>query len=94
MGLKLSLSFCAKCHDSVVKSQLLRHSHTTRHNHYHGSSPQKEKPRFAKKHFSLCAAGFLGLCCSSEHQMHLGIIQTSLASALGFLGFSFLRKSP
>ena len=53
VGLKLSVSFCAKCHDSVVKSQLLRHSHTTRHNHWHGSSPQKEKPRFAKKQLSL-----------------------------------------
>ena len=51
MGLKLLVSFCAKCHDSVVKSQLLRHSHTTRHNHWDGSSPQKEKPRFAKKPF-------------------------------------------
>ena len=45
---KLSMSFCAKCHGSVVKSQLLRHSHTTRHNHCHGSSPQKEKTRFAE----------------------------------------------
>ena len=51
MGLKLLVSFCAKCHDSVVKSQLLRHRHTTRHNHWHGSSPQKEKPRFAEKQF-------------------------------------------
>ncbi len=55
MGLKLLVSFCAKCHDSVVKSQLLRHSHTTRHNHWCGSSPQKEKPRFAKKQLLLSA---------------------------------------
>ena len=45
MGLKLLLSFCVKCHDSVVKSLLLRHSHTTSHNHKRGSSPQKEKPK-------------------------------------------------
>ena len=49
VGFKLSLSFCAKCHDFVVKSQLLRHSHTTRHNHRRGSILQKEKTRFAKK---------------------------------------------
>ena len=49
VGLTLILSICDKCHGSVVKSQLLRHSHTTRHNHCHGSSPQKEKTRFAEK---------------------------------------------
>ena len=33
VGFMLILSICAKCHGSVVKSQLLRHSHATRHNH-------------------------------------------------------------
>ena len=51
VGLTLILSICDKCYGSVVKSLLLRHSHTTRHNHCHGSIPQKEKPRFAKKTF-------------------------------------------
>ena len=58
MGLKLLVSFCAKCHDSVVKSRLLRHSHATRHNHWHGSSPQKEKHRFAKKTFFFVRSRF------------------------------------
>ena len=57
MGLKLLVSFCAKCHDSVVKSQLLRHSHATRHNHWHGSSPQKEKPRLFKPKKQLLLRG-------------------------------------
>ena len=65
--LKLSMSFCAKCHGSVVKSQLLRHSHTTRHNHCHGSSPQKEKTRFAKKTmFEILVSRLLTLAVSVE----------------------------
>ena len=53
VGLILFQSLCAQCYDSVFKSALLRQSHTTRHNHWCGSSPQKEKPRFAKKQLSL-----------------------------------------
>ena len=45
MGLILFQSLCAQCYDSVFKSALLRQSHTTRHNHWCGSSPQKEKPK-------------------------------------------------
>ena len=61
--LKLLLSFCAKCHGSVVKSQLLRHSHTTRHNHCHGSSPQKEKTRFAEKQLLLLEKSEISFSC-------------------------------
>ena len=53
VGLTLILSICDKCYGSVVKSTLSRQSHTTRHNHLRGSIPQKEKPRFAKKHLFL-----------------------------------------
>ena len=44
MGLPLILSICGKCYGSVIKSTLLRQSHTTRHDHYSGLIPQKEKP--------------------------------------------------
>ena len=63
MCLKLLLSFCAKCHGSVVKSQLLRHSHTTRHNHCHGSNPQKEKTRFAEKQLLLLEKSEISFSC-------------------------------
>ena len=42
--LKLLQSICVKRYDSVFKSELLSLSHTARHNHFGGSSPQKEKP--------------------------------------------------
>ena len=57
MGFMLKMSICAKRHGSVVKSQLLRHSHATRHNHWHGSSPQKEKPRLFKPKKQLLLRG-------------------------------------
>ena len=50
VGLTLILSISAKCYDSVFKSKLLRQSHTTSHNHYRGSIPQKgkqEKPFYS-----------------------------------------------
>ena len=45
VGLILSESICAQWYAFGFKSTLLRHSHTTFHNHWCGSSPQKEKPR-------------------------------------------------
>ena len=45
VGLQLFQSLCAQCYDSVFKSALLHQSHTTSHNHWGGSSPQKEKTK-------------------------------------------------
>ena len=52
VGLTLILSICAKCYGSVIKSTLLCQRHTTRHDHYRGSIPQKErqkKPFFSEQ---------------------------------------------
>ena len=43
VGLTLILSICDKCYGSVIKSTLLCQPHNTRHDHYRGSIPQKEK---------------------------------------------------
>ena len=51
MGLMLFESICAQRYDSVFKSTLLRQSHTTRHNHWRGSIPQKKNHAIAKKPF-------------------------------------------
>ena len=45
VGLTLILRSCDKCYDSVIKSTLLCQRHTTRHDHYRGSIPQKEKQK-------------------------------------------------
>ena len=67
MGFMLKMSICAKRHGSVVKSQLLRHSHTTRHNHRRGSILQKEKTRFAKNTtFGILVSRLLTLAVSIE----------------------------
>ena len=49
MGLMLFDSICAQCYDSVFKSTLLRQSHTTCHNHWRGSIPQKKNHAITKK---------------------------------------------
>lgn len=43
MGLTLILSICDKCYGTVIKSALLCQPHTTRHDHWRSSIPQKEK---------------------------------------------------
>ena len=43
VGLTLILSICDKCYNSVIKSTLLCQHHTTCHDHYRGSIPQKKK---------------------------------------------------
>ena len=67
VGLILFQSLCAQCYDSVFKSTLLRQSHTTRHTHWRGSSPQKEKPQktiHSVQYVSYNQNGFY--CFSSE----------------------------
>ena len=49
VGLTLILSICDKWYGSVIKSTLLCQCHTTCHDHYRGSIPQKQKQ---KKTFS------------------------------------------
>ena len=45
VGLTLILSICDKCNGAVIKSTLLCQRHTTCHNHYSGSIPQKQKQK-------------------------------------------------
>ena len=63
MGFMLKMSICAKRHGSVVKSQLLRHSHTTRHNHCMVQAHRRKNPGFSSlKNNCYCEASMMKKC--------------------------------